>query len=159
MYQPLTAKAAVLHQTRKTAGRCSKHCGEPFLGVRHSGSRYRRAVIDLRWTTWAATGHRSTGMPLWVRHWTRSTGAETSVAFRFAKERDFRGAKGDNPTVIDPPVRSPPAAYWYTSDRLGKAQRQSPCMMFILVERSLSIWQSGNSATASTGPGLAAFAR
>ena len=32
------------------------------------------------------------------------TGAETSVAFRSAKERDFRGAKGDNPTVIDSPV-------------------------------------------------------
>ena len=32
------------------------------------------------------------------------TGAETSVAFRSAKERDFRGAKGDNTTVIDSPV-------------------------------------------------------
>ena len=28
----------------------------------------------------------------------------TNVAFRSAKERHFRGAKGDNTTVIDPPV-------------------------------------------------------
>ena len=34
------------------------------------------------------------------------TGAETSVAFRSAKERRFRGAKGDNPTDIDSPVLS-----------------------------------------------------
>ena len=33
-----------------------------------------------------------------------TTGAKTSVAFRSAKERGFRGAKGDNPTVIDSPV-------------------------------------------------------
>ena len=32
------------------------------------------------------------------------TGAEISVAFRSAKERGFRGAKGDNPTDIDSPV-------------------------------------------------------
>ena len=35
---------------------------------------------------------------------TVGTGAETSVAFRSAKERGFRGAKGDNTTVIDSPV-------------------------------------------------------
>ena len=34
------------------------------------------------------------------------TGAEISVAFRSAKERGFRGAKGDNPTDIDSPVLS-----------------------------------------------------
>ena len=32
------------------------------------------------------------------------TGAETSVAFRSAKERGFRGAKGDHATVVDSPV-------------------------------------------------------
>jgi hypothetical protein len=32
------------------------------------------------------------------------TGAEISVAFRSAKVRDFRGAKGDDTTVIDSPV-------------------------------------------------------
>jgi len=32
------------------------------------------------------------------------TRAETSVAFRSAKEGDFRGAKGDNATIIDSPV-------------------------------------------------------
>jgi hypothetical protein len=32
--------------------------------------------------------------------------AETSVAFRSAKERNFRGAKGDNATVIDSPTLS-----------------------------------------------------
>jgi hypothetical protein len=31
-------------------------------------------------------------------------GAETSVAFRSAKERSFRGAKGNFPTVIDSPI-------------------------------------------------------
>ena len=34
------------------------------------------------------------------------TDAEISVAFRSAKERGFRGAKGDNPTDIDSPVLS-----------------------------------------------------
>ena len=34
------------------------------------------------------------------------TGAETSVAFRSAKGRGFRGAKGDNPTDIDSPILS-----------------------------------------------------
>jgi hypothetical protein len=32
------------------------------------------------------------------------TEPETSVAFRSAKERSFRGAKGDDPTDIDSPV-------------------------------------------------------
>ena len=38
------------------------------------------------------------------------TDAEISVAFRSAKERGFRGAKGDNPTDIDSPVLSREAA-------------------------------------------------
>jgi hypothetical protein len=36
------------------------------------------------------------------------TVAETSVAFRSAKERNFRGAKGDSATVVDSPVLSQP---------------------------------------------------
>jgi hypothetical protein len=36
-------------------------------------------------------------------------GAEASLAFRSAEQRSFRGAKGDNTTVIDLPVLS--AAY------------------------------------------------
>ncbi len=35
------------------------------------------------------------------------TAAETSVAFRSAKDRDIRGAKGNNTTVIDSPVLRP----------------------------------------------------
>jgi hypothetical protein len=54
-----------------------------------------------------------TAVPL--SHWERvgvrgsylRTRAETSVAFRSAKERGFRGAKGDNPTDIDAPVLRP----------------------------------------------------
>jgi hypothetical protein len=48
-------------------------------------------------------------------------GAETSVAFRSAKERPFRGVKGDNTTAIDLPVRT-----WLQAaqEALGMAARR-----------------------------------
>jgi hypothetical protein len=44
------------------------------------------------------------------------TTAETSVAFRSAKEGGFRGAKGDNPTDIDLPVLSEHGTHKSPSD-------------------------------------------
>jgi O-antigen ligase/tetratricopeptide (TPR) repeat protein len=67
---------------------------------------------------WCVNSFRLCANPLSLRRNSRRlrTGAETSVAFRSAKERHFHGAKGDDATVIDSPVltaagiKGPPTA-------------------------------------------------
>ena len=57
-------------------------------------------------------------------------GTETSVAFRSAKERDFRGAKGDIPTVIDLSVLSTSLSCGHLAARQGQPQLPPVLRMF-----------------------------
>jgi hypothetical protein len=79
-----------------------------------------------------------------------STGAEINVAFRSAKERDFRGAKGDDTTVIESPVLSlpsspPSVAARSTSSDVATATSAS-------VSRSTGISPDHSSASELTPP-------
>jgi hypothetical protein len=106
----LEALTANSYNTRRTAARELVRLWPAAAGFPIDGPAQRRAEtieqLQRRFREefgsegLAAAGDR--GNPAWPPG--LRTGAETSVAFRSAKERDFRGAKGDGTTAIDLPV-------------------------------------------------------